>query len=108
MCMSSIPTNVSWAASNDLNPNIGRVTRFTPRWSCSIILFNYLILRMAIAVPCPSLSLLVAASLAALPRHQTAPSGGECRNDRLAQVDGCGGWDRPRGLGGGLAIGGSW
>jgi len=25
MCMSSIPTRVSWAASNDLNPNMGRV-----------------------------------------------------------------------------------
>ena len=27
--ISSIPTRVSWAASNDLNPNMGRVTRFT-------------------------------------------------------------------------------
>ena len=41
MSMSSIPTSVSWAASNDLNPNIGRVTRFTPRWSCSTMLFKY-------------------------------------------------------------------
>ena len=31
MCMSSIPTNVSWAALNALNPNMGRVIRFTPR-----------------------------------------------------------------------------
>src|SRR5262249_56774284 len=40
MCMSSIPTSVSWAASNDLNPNMGRVIRFTPRWSCSTILLR--------------------------------------------------------------------
>jgi len=31
MCISSIPTHVSWAAPNALNPNMGRVTRFTPR-----------------------------------------------------------------------------
>jgi hypothetical protein len=31
MCISSIPAMVCCAASQDLNPNIGRVTRFTPR-----------------------------------------------------------------------------
>ena len=31
LCMSSIPTSVPCAASNDLNPNSGCVTRFTPR-----------------------------------------------------------------------------
>src|SRR5262245_27894652 len=36
MGISSIPTSVSWAAANDLNPSMGRVTRFTPRWSCSM------------------------------------------------------------------------
>src|SRR5262249_18285717 len=35
MCMSSMPTSVDCAASNALNPNIGRVIRFTPLWSCS-------------------------------------------------------------------------
>jgi hypothetical protein len=64
-----MPTSVDGAASNELNPNIGRVTRFAPRWSCSTLLFEYLTLRMAIAVPCPLLSLLMAASLAALPRQ---------------------------------------
>ena len=42
ICMSSIPTEVRWAASNDLNPSMGRVTRFTPLWSCSITLLKYL------------------------------------------------------------------
>ena len=51
MCMSSMPTNVSCAASNALNPNIGRVIHFTPRWSCSTILLRYFTLRMSIAVP---------------------------------------------------------
>ena len=37
--MSSIPTSVPWAASNDLNPNIGRVTRFT----AAMILFHNII-----------------------------------------------------------------
>jgi hypothetical protein len=31
MCRSSIPTNVSEAAANDLNPSMGRVTRLTAR-----------------------------------------------------------------------------
>ncbi len=31
LCMSAIPTRVSWPASHALNPNLGRVTRFTPR-----------------------------------------------------------------------------
>jgi hypothetical protein len=36
MGMSSIPTSVSWAASNDVNPSIGRVIRLTALWSYSI------------------------------------------------------------------------
>src|SRR5262245_43120223 len=36
MGMSSIPTSVSWAASNDVTPSIGRVIRLTALWYCSI------------------------------------------------------------------------
>ena len=40
MGRSSIPTSVSWAAANDLNPNMGRITRFTARCSCATIVFK--------------------------------------------------------------------
>ena len=51
----SIPTRVSWAVSNDLNPNMGRVTRLTARWSCSTMLLRYFTCRMMICVPYSSL-----------------------------------------------------
>ena len=41
--MSSMPVRVDCAASNALNPSMGRVIRFTPRWSCSTMLLRYLI-----------------------------------------------------------------
>lgn len=41
MCAVSIPSNVADAEPNDLNPIIGLVRLFTPRWSCSRMLFRY-------------------------------------------------------------------
>src|SRR5262249_30759171 len=49
-CMTSMPAMVQRAAQNDLKPSIGRVIRFTARWSCSTMLLRYLQWRMAIAV----------------------------------------------------------
>jgi hypothetical protein len=40
---------------NDLKLSMGRVTRLTPRWSCSTRLFRCFTWRMMIAVPCASL-----------------------------------------------------
>jgi len=40
-CSSSIPEIVIAAVSNRLNPSIGSMRNFTPRWSCSIRLFRY-------------------------------------------------------------------
>jgi hypothetical protein len=53
MCMRSMPTSVLWAASNDLNPSMGRVTRLTARWSCSTILFKYFTCRMMMWIRAP-------------------------------------------------------
>src|ERR1700735_817504 len=41
MCMSSIPSRVTAADRNDLNPSIGRTIRLTTRWSCSTMLLRY-------------------------------------------------------------------
>ena len=43
LCISSMPMRVDCLASNALNPNMGRVTLFTPRGSCSTILLSDLI-----------------------------------------------------------------
>ena len=40
-CISSIPAIVAAAVLNHLNPSIGPMRSFTPRWSCSIRLFRY-------------------------------------------------------------------
>ena len=40
--MTSIPAIVHRAAQNDLKPSIGRVSRFTARWSCSTMLLRSL------------------------------------------------------------------
>ena len=62
-----MPTRVACAASNEVNPSMGRVTRLTP----AMVLFDNIIqifdLTDLIAVPCSSLKRLMAASLAALP-----------------------------------------
>ena len=51
-CMTSMPAIVHRAAQNDLNPSMGRVSRFTARWSCSTILLRYFEWRMTMAVLC--------------------------------------------------------
>ncbi len=50
--MSSIPESVAAADRNDLKPNIGRVTRFIARWSCSTILLRYLMRRISMSASC--------------------------------------------------------
>lgn len=39
-----MPAKVTAAEENDLKPNIGRTLRLIYRWSCSILLFRYLLL----------------------------------------------------------------
>jgi hypothetical protein len=45
MFIASIPLNVLLAVLNDPNPIIGFTMRFTFRWSCSMMLFKYLLCR---------------------------------------------------------------
>ena len=66
MCMSSMPAIVAAADRNDLNPSIGRTTRLTARWSCSTMLFRYLILRISMSAAFSALKLSSAAVLAPL------------------------------------------
>ena len=40
-CMTSMPAIVHRAAQKDLKPSMGRVSRFTARWSCSTMLLRY-------------------------------------------------------------------
>ncbi len=40
-CAVSIPLKVATADPSDLKPIIGRVRRFTPRWSCLTMLLRY-------------------------------------------------------------------
>jgi hypothetical protein len=54
MGSSSVPVKVGCAASNDVHPSLDRVTRFTPRCSCSTMVVRDVIWRMAIEVPCSS------------------------------------------------------
>jgi hypothetical protein len=67
MGMSSMPARVAWAASNDLPPRLGRVTRLTLRWSGSTLFWRYVSWRIAFTVPCSWWSCAMAAALAALP-----------------------------------------
>ena len=66
MCISSIPAWVDCAASNDLNPSIGRVTRVTPQSSYSTRLLRYLSWRISMPASYSASSCSIATVLAPL------------------------------------------
>ncbi len=78
MCMVSIPPMRIRALQNDLKPIIGRVIRFTARWSCSTMLFRYLDWRIRMSTQAPVFTLSMAAVLAPLLSMVTY-SGKSCR-----------------------------
>jgi hypothetical protein len=81
--MSSSPTRVACAALQDVPPSMGRVARFTARWSCSTRLCRSFTWRMMLGGPSASWSRLRAASWASRP-SLVLVSGLPCR--RLAGV----------------------
>jgi hypothetical protein len=63
MCISSMPTNTFPAAQNDLKFSIARVIRLIAQWSCSTMLFRYLICLTSIGAPLCSMTSSMAALL---------------------------------------------
>lgn len=51
VCVASIPASIAAAEWNALKPNIGFVMRLMKRWSCSTLLFKYLLCIILISRP---------------------------------------------------------